>query len=170
MPSPRRIREAALQALYQVDVRADDDFDEVGASLRAGPWGREASDEALRWAADAWAKRDEADTLVAELAPAWPPPRQPVIDRSLLRLAYAEVTTGRTPASIAINEAIELSKRYSTQSSARFINGVLDGMMRRVGPAERPSEDTTADPWLADALADSPLTHGRRDDVEGDPE
>jgi 6,7-dimethyl-8-ribityllumazine synthase len=78
--------------------------------------------------------RAEADELMRELAPDWPPERQPTVDRCILRLAYHEMVTGRTPPKAAINEAVELAKRFSTDRSPLFVNGVLDKVMRRLAP------------------------------------
>ncbi len=73
---------------------------------------------------------DEADHTVAELAPDWPTYRQPVVDRNILRLAYYEMIPGTTPPKVAINEAIELAKEFSTEKSPLFVNGVLDKIYR----------------------------------------
>ena len=75
-------------------------------------------------------ERSEAlDTLVAESAPAWPVGELAVIDRNILRIALWEfIISGETPLKVAINEAVELAKRFSSDSSPRFINGVLGSL------------------------------------------
>ena len=80
----------------------------------------------------AFRKREEADQMMLGLAPDWPPDRQPALDRCILRLAYYEMTENITPPKVVINEAVELAKRFSTENSAMFVNGVLDKMMRRL--------------------------------------
>jgi N utilization substance protein B len=70
------------------------------------------------------------DERLERLAPQWPPRRQPGVDRSLLRLAVWELTNADTPPKVVIDEAIELAKKFSTEQSPAFINGVLDAVLR----------------------------------------
>lgn len=121
----RDIRRCALQALYQFDVGAGV-TDEVRDSLAESPGNPEAHERGFQVAVEAWAHREAADAAVAALSPEWPTYRQPVIDRSLLRLAWYEMAEGGTPPKVAINEAVELAKEFSTDKSPQFINGVLD--------------------------------------------
>ena len=76
---------------------------------------------------DTWATIDQ---WVERLAPQWPPRRQPAVDRSLLRLAVWEITNTVTPPKVVIDEAIELSKQFSTAQSAGFLIGVLDSVLK----------------------------------------
>jgi len=78
----------------------------------------------------AWEFRGEADAAVTPLVPDWPTHRQPVIDRSLFRLAWYEVVHGSVPPRVVIDEAIELAREFSTERSPSFINGVLDRLFR----------------------------------------
>jgi N utilization substance protein B len=86
--------------------------------------------DALRLATDAWAARESSDTWIARLAPQWPPKRQPGVDRSILRLAVHELTSGQTPPKVVIDEAIELAKSFSTEQSPGFVNAVLDSVLK----------------------------------------
>ena len=90
----------------------------------------EARREALSMAADAWNQREMTDQWVSRLAPQWPPKRQPGVDRSILRLAVWELTSGKTPAKVVIDEAIELAKSFSTEQSPGFVNAILDSVLR----------------------------------------
>lgn len=72
------------------------------------------------------AHRDELDRLIAERAAGWPLERLVSVDRNVLRLGLYELLYTDTPAEVAINEAVELAKRYGTERSAAFVNGVLD--------------------------------------------
>jgi N utilization substance protein B len=126
----REIRRCAIQALYQFDAGGGESPDDVRASLRGAPGGEEVHQGGFDLATEAWALREEADRAVEELAPQWPTHRQPVVDRSILRLAYFEIASGRTPPKVAINEAVELAKEFSTEKSPMFINGVLDKLYR----------------------------------------
>ncbi|MBI1373840.1 MAG: transcription antitermination factor NusB [Phycisphaera sp.] len=128
-------RRLALQALYQVDARGEDDWDAVEASVNDAPGADETvRAEAIAMARHAWSVRERADAMVCELAPEWPTHRQPVVDRSILRLAVGEMTSpfDATPAAVAINEAVELAKEFGTDKSPAFINGVLDKIAKRL--------------------------------------
>jgi transcription antitermination protein NusB len=130
MSTPRDIRRCALQAMYQFDASGADTPDVVKASLAESPGDAEDHSKGFALAVEAWAMREQADQAVAELTPEWPTHRQPILDRTILRLAYFEMTTGRTPPKVAINEAIELAKEFSTEKSPLFVNGVLDKIYR----------------------------------------
>lgn len=153
MTSRRAIRELALQVLYQLDARAGEDDGAVELADPAAALNDADHAAAVKLAQRAYGMRRQADELTGELAPTWPATRQPAVDRALLRLGYCEMVLGDTPAKVAINEAIELAKVYSTDKSPAFVNGVLDKMMRRLAehPVEPPAVEPD-DPWLADAL------------------
>ena len=86
--------------------------------------------DALRLASEAWAARESSDSWIGRLAPQWPPKRQPGVDRSILRLAVHELTSGQTPPKVVIDEAIELAKSFSTEQSPGFVNAVLDSVLK----------------------------------------
>ena len=70
------------------------------------------------------------DYVITRYAPAWPVNQLSVIDRNILRLSLFElIYTPRTPKKTAINEAVELAKIFGSESSARFVNGVLGSAM-----------------------------------------
>ncbi len=144
MPTRHHIRCLAMQALYQLDLRGDQDAHAIRLGLEeqdpSGP--PEACREAFELAQAAWASHSEADALASRLAPHWPTHRQPPLDRAILRLAYYEIATRRVPIKVAINEAIVLAKQYCGESSPGFINGVLDKMPRHIGqpPAPTPTQ------------------------------
>ena len=86
--------------------------------------------DALASAQGTWDQREQIAARLERLAPHWPPRRQPAVDRNLLRLAVWELTNTPTPPKVVIDEAIELSKEFSTSQSAGFINGVLDAVLK----------------------------------------
>ena len=129
MGQPRDKRRCALQALYQFDA-GNTAPELVLAALEGSPGGPSIHSQGYALAQEAWAVREEADCAVAELAPDWPTYRQPVVDRSILRLAFYEMVSGTTPPKVVINEAVELAKEFSTEKSPLFINGVLDKIYR----------------------------------------
>jgi N utilization substance protein B len=132
----RDIRRLAFQALFQLDARAESDRDELRATLEeiAGESAPELSardvERALQLALDAYQGRREADRAITDLAPAWPAPRQPAVDRAILRLAYHEMTVAGTSPKVVVNEAVEMAKRFSTERSPAFVNGVLDKILK----------------------------------------
>lgn len=140
MSESREVRKCALQALYQFDAGNADDA-AVRQSLEEAPGTPETHERGFALAKAAWAHIKEADAAIATYAEDWPTYRQPVVDRSLLRLAYYEMTQSDTPPKVAINEAVELAKEFSTEKSAAFLNGVLDKIYRSIRP-DLPAEDT----------------------------
>ncbi len=142
MAATRDIRRCALQALYQFDAGNSDAGDLVRSSLEASPGDAETHQKGYALALETWKLREEADAAVSAIAPEWPTYRQPVVDRTILRMAYYEITTGRTPPKVAINEAVELAKEFSTEKSPMFINGVLDKIYksRRAQEPATPSD------------------------------
>ncbi len=134
----REIRRLAFLGLFQLDARGEDALEEIRGALeessaetKSGATARDI-ERAMTLAKDAFAHRRAADAEVLDLAPGWPAQRQPAVDRAVLRLAIHEMRTGRTPAKVAVNEAMELTKRYSTERSPAFVNGVLDKVLKKV--------------------------------------
>ncbi len=123
--SARDARRCALQILYQFDTGAEPS-DAVFQTLEQSPGTPAVHKRGYELAVDAWAVRDEADATVAALTPDWPTYRQPALDRCILRLAFYEFTHGDTPPKVAINEAVELAREFSTAKSPLFVNAVLD--------------------------------------------
>ena len=130
MTTPRDIRRAALQSLYQFDCNGDDQPELVLESLAEGGGTDTARRKGLEMAQRIWASRQEADEAIAALTPEWPTHRQPVLDRNILRLAWFELQHDETPPKVAINEAVELAREFSTEQSPLFVNGVLDKLWR----------------------------------------
>lgn len=158
-----------MQALYQFDARQNPDQSddtEIEQSVLDAPLTDEAKQEAFQLAKRAWCVHSQADSLVSELAEQWPTHRQPVVDRSILRLAFYEMASGITPVRVVLNECIELAKSYGGEKSPSFINGVLDKMLKRIEregikvdiePVQTNKQaETQADEWLADALNETP--------------
>lgn len=144
MARSRDIRRCALQALYQFDAGSADTPEIVRDSLAQSAGDDDVHEKGFELAVRAWAVHEEADAVVAKLAPDWPTYRQPVVDRNILRLAYFEITSSDTPPKVAINEAVELAKEFSTQKSPLFINGVLDKIYKSQREVDTASRDTTS--------------------------
>ncbi len=78
--------------------------------------------------------RDEIDEHIRRFAPAWPLEQMAIVDLSILRLAILELLLdNRVPSKVAINEAVELAKRFGSDSSSKFVNGVLGTASASVG-------------------------------------
>jgi transcription antitermination factor NusB len=126
-----RGREIALQAMYQLDLRGEDFGAETVEFLRESTQNPEVYFFARQLAEGAWAWRQEADRLVAEAAEHWTPDRMAVLDRNVLRLATYELANcPDVPERVALDQAIELAKRFSSAESGGFVNGVLDHVLR----------------------------------------
>lgn len=138
-PRGRRLaRVLAFQTLYEVDIARH----RPGEVLR-----RLAGEQELSAETDAHARelvggvlrhRQELDRIIEEKAPAWPFLQMSAIDRNILRLGLYECLYQRAtvPAKAAINEAVELAKTFGSDSSARFVNGVLGRVIESL-PADR---------------------------------
>ena len=122
-----RAREVALQLLYEVDrnpaALEERDREFVESRLRGAALRQFAFD----LVAGVRTKREQIDKLIQQVAEHWSLGRMTPIDRSILRLATYEILFCLdTPPKVAIDEAIELAKRYGTADSPRFVNGILD--------------------------------------------
>jgi len=133
----RKAREVALQFLYQLDQHGDTD----PTAHEAEFWTRHPLDketqafvsELVRGVTRRYA---EVDKLIAQYTEHWDIDRMAVVDRNILRLAVWELLDHPSvPPKVAINEAIEIAKKFGTQESGRFINGVLDRVHKELRAA-----------------------------------
>jgi transcription antitermination protein NusB len=123
-----------LQALYAWDLRGKEPLERVASQI----WDDLAVDADERRVAgplvrELVQRRPELDAELTEVTTNWRLERLSVIDRSVLRLAAAELSRGETPPRVVIQEAVRLAERYGTVKSAKFVNGVLDALARRMG-------------------------------------
>lgn len=133
--APRhRSREAALQALYAADIGGELDVARAEASLDALAEHFELPSGARAFAKElvigVATERAEIDRRITEVAHRWRLERMAAVDRNVLRLAAWEIVFAATPREVAIDEAVELARRFGDDSSPRFVNGVLDGLAR----------------------------------------
>jgi len=119
-----------MQVLFVWDANGSDDPEAARQVAEGGSAEDDVRRAALEMATAAWKQREVTDAWVERIAPQWPPRRQPGVDRALIRLAVWEMTAGGTPPKVAIDEAIELAKQFSTEQSASFVNGVLDAVLK----------------------------------------
>lgn len=132
MKSRTKARIVALQALYEIDMSGH----APGKALE-----ERLSDEPMDLALAEFARQivfgvlpivHQLDNFIAQHAPEWPMDQVAVIDRNILRIAMWEfAVSGVTPIKVAINEAIEMAKVYGSDSTPRFVNGVLGSLASR---------------------------------------
>jgi N utilization substance protein B len=127
-----RARSVALQALYEIDI--------TGHAPEL-VWQDRLSDTNMEQALSEFARqiifgvqpiKTTLDSLISEHAPEWPLDQVATIDRNIIRIALWEFAVfGQTPTKVAINEAVELAKLFGSDSSPRFVNGVLGSLALR---------------------------------------
>ncbi|WP_153556699.1 transcription antitermination factor NusB [Roseimaritima sediminicola] len=138
MATRRRAREIVLQLLYEADVNPGREPESSYAFLRSRMQGRKAltkfGDQLLVGTLE---HRQQIDEQIGKLTTNWSLSRMAIIDRNILRLGAYEILFGDTPGSVAITEALALASRYGDKNSPRFINGVLDKVLKnkRTGAA-----------------------------------
>ncbi|MGH2719164.1 MAG: transcription antitermination factor NusB [Actinomycetota bacterium] len=129
MAGGRGGRKLALEALYEHDV-ADRPVAEILERHPAGP----ALAYAERLVGGLAEHGPQIDALIGVVAEDWTLERMPPIDRNALRIGVLELLYLSVPAPVAINEAVELAKQYSTADSGRFVNGILSRIDRDRAP------------------------------------
>ena len=133
MAARHRSREHALQILYQWDMRKQPVEESIAAfygslyseESAARPERDEFLEQLVRGTVE---KAGEIDALISGHAEHWRIERMPAVDRNILRLAIYELRNTGTPPAVAIDEALELARRFSTEESVQFVNGVLDAV------------------------------------------
>tara|TARA_B100001013_G_C24544413_1_gene415988 strand:+ start:398 stop:802 length:405 start_codon:yes stop_codon:yes gene_type:complete len=120
----------ALQALYEGDASDHLPEETVERLLGDVSMDTDGKDFARSLVQGIMVNLKDINDLIKGLAPLWPLEQVPVVDRNILRIAVYEMRyTNRAPAKVVINEAIELAKTFGSQSSSRFVNGVLGSLM-----------------------------------------
>ena len=149
MGSRRKARECALQMLFAADIgggeRADALVRDYWEQLGEPDVDEGAREFATRLVAGALSHLPELDERIRSRAEHWRIARMAVVDRNILRMAVYEFLHEPTPRTVAINEALEIARRFSTYEATQFINGILDAIKRDLD-RERPQEDAVAHP------------------------
>jgi transcription antitermination protein NusB len=133
MGSRRKARECALQMLFAADVAempATDVVRSYWAELGESDLDETARDFATRLALQTLSNLELLDERIRSRAEHWRISRMAVVDRNILRLAVYEFLYEPTPRTVAINEALEIARRFSTYEATQFINGILDAIKR----------------------------------------
>ncbi len=126
----RRSRAQALQLLFQAEMTAQSIsslLTKQDYALEDGPLDEYAGKLALA----AYEQKEHFDQMIDKVSDNWSIDRLPLVDRCLLHMALAEISSAEfAETSVAIDEAVELSKRYGTDNSYRYINGILGQLVR----------------------------------------
>ncbi len=123
----RRLRNLIIQALYEIDTVDHPPQEVIARYLEENDNLSDEGSEFLKCFVEGiLSVTPELDNVIATFAPEWPVDQLAVLDRNILRMALWEIVLyDETPLKVAINEAVELAKRFGSDSSARFVNGVL---------------------------------------------
>src|SRR5690242_11067460 len=138
MPRTRvetRARARALQALYAWEMRGGEgNLEQVATQvwddMSITPDERRVAGPLVRLVAQ---RQRELDVQLADVTTNWRLERLGAVERCVLRLGAAELTVGETPPRVVIQEAVTLAERFGSAASAKFVNGVLDALARRMG-------------------------------------
>jgi N utilization substance protein B len=125
--NPRtRSRWLAVQALYEWDTTGHDPLEALGHRLDDQPDTARVAAFARELVTGVRERQDEIDRVLAQTAPQWSIEQMAVVDRNIIRVAIYEVLfDNKTPVRAAVNEAVELAKTFGSETSSRFVNGVL---------------------------------------------
>ena len=123
----RQLRNLIIQALYEIDAVDHPPQEVIARYLQQKDNLSDDGSEFFKcFVEGVLSITPELDTVIATFAPEWPVDQLAVLDRNILRMALWEIVFyDETPLKVAINEAVELAKRFGSESSSRFVNGVL---------------------------------------------
>lgn len=164
MSKREQARVLAVQALYQWDLRGRDFAEQADDFLAESTKDPEVYFFARELTQGAWAFRKESDRWIKRAAAHWEMKRMAAVDRNILRLAIYEML-GRSdiPPRVAIDQAIELAKRFGTAESGGFVNGILDHVLREAPiAAEGQAEDAAGPAGGEEPSSDEARPAGRR--------
>ena len=127
-----RARIAALQALFEIDCTGHNPTLVIERRIEEGNLPESGATFACELVLGVNAHQEEIDALIGRYAPEWPVDQVAIIDRNVLRISIYEILMRHdTPTKVAINEAIELAKQFGSDSSGRFVNGVLGSLVAK---------------------------------------
>ncbi len=133
MDKRTRARELTMQALYQLDVQGPDLLDLLGEFFIEADTNNAVRSLASEWTRGAAENLEKCDELITASTIKWQFSRLSPVDRSILRLSVYQLKfCPDIPPKVVINEAIELAKKFSTDKSPGFVNGVLDAVLKKL--------------------------------------
>ena len=129
MGKRRRARECAVQMLFQIDLSGVEPAEVYAQFWEAHDMEADVRSFSQELVDGVYAARDQLDARISAAAQRWKLERMAVVDRNILRMALFEMNrSAETPPPVVIDEAIEVARRFGTDESARFVNGVLDAL------------------------------------------
>ena len=131
MATRSRAREVALQALFQEDLNPRDSRDQLAPFVEARLQDDELREFATALVLGVMRNQAELDAVLEAKADNWSLARMAATDRNVMRLGAFEIRYTDTPDRVAINEAVELAKRFGSKQSSQFVNGILDKLIQR---------------------------------------
>lgn len=156
MSNRRRAREIVLQLLYEADLNQPREVTSARQFIISRLQGRTAltnfAESLYRGTLD---HRQEVDQHLARLAKGWSVQRMPATDRNVMRMAGFEILFSETPGPVAVAEAVVLIKRYGDKNSPRFVNGILDRLLKEHQSGTLPATST--------ATESAPIDDGNRE-------
>jgi transcription antitermination protein NusB len=121
-----KARTVALQALYEVDSAARNAGEVVERLMEETTLNEETAAFVRELVTGTMLNKNEIDGSIQKYAPAWPLEQIAMVDRNILRLAIFEILfDNKVPVKVAVSEAVELAKTFGSESSPKFVNGVL---------------------------------------------
>jgi N utilization substance protein B len=125
-------RRLAMQILFSADLGQGEIEPAAKSVLSEDEYIEDTRVFALKLARGVWQNKNEIDAIISRQTIGWPLDRMSTVDRNILRLAIYELNyQNETPASVVINEAVELSKKFGTEESPKFINGILGALTKK---------------------------------------
>ena len=121
----RKARGVALQALFEIDCTGHKPEETLSRLLADSALPEEAASFVHELVIEVLGNKEKIDSMVQRFAAAWPLEQMAIIDRNILRIGICEILLDRVPPKVAINEAVELAKAFGSDSSPKFVNGVL---------------------------------------------
>lgn len=133
MDKRTRARELSVQALYQLDVQAEQSSEDLEQFFKENSSDEKVRKLAIEWTNGVWDNLKLCDKLITDSVIRWHLSRLSVVDKSILRLSVYQLKfCPDIPPKVVINEAIELAKKFSTAQSSGFVNGVLDSVVKKL--------------------------------------
>jgi N utilization substance protein B len=130
-------RELAMQALCQLDIQGQDVFVWLGRFFREECSDAMTVELAEQWTRGAWDQVNLCDEQIKQAAAKWKLSRMSQVDRNILRLSVYQIGfCPDIPGKVILNEAIEMARKFSTEQSPRFVNGVLDAVLKQFRPSQ----------------------------------
>ncbi|QDT60387.1 hypothetical protein SV7mr_29090 [Stieleria bergensis] len=164
MSNRRRAREIVLQLLYEADLNQPREYTSARQFINSRLHGRAAltnfAESLYRGTLD---HRQQVDQHLARLAKGWAIHRMPATDRNVMRMAGFEILFSVTPGPVAVAEAVVLIKRYGDKNSPRFVNGILDRLLKEYESGTLPAtasatESTSTEERRSEAVPPSNRT------------